>query len=896
MARRAKAKRKPTSTTGKDASPRGGLKTKQTRVDNESETASPGPQQTKLSFAPSTTAKTVVPPTPRSQTNATSAAITPDPGKAARLNPDPGKAARLNTNDDMSIASTNSTEKTSKNTTKQKEKPTKKLTYLDATLQPGEQDAKPAATPSKTTAPKTKDTYQEIRYRGIIDTPPSEKPFEDFVLLLKKYLTTVQKVLGKHIYLAPWDSEQEATFPHLKLPSDVPESRDSIGIYLGNYINPKQDGSKIYMNLRWVTKKDPPVPLARFGMELADALPKLKMSMMKQPNPCQAVKSGCIGWFLYSSKQINSKTFVTETKTVLGIPDEVAIGISYRTITNEFGKKPPFNRDDPPPAAIHLDIDERYSMLFQQKAASLWRKNSKKRLPNGVQLRLVPCFSSPIGKSMTDDIRADAKTLAERQYFFVQEHLRPMEYHFISLLDTPLSPTDSMTLRRVMMARAPKNRPASRLIHNVDQSWNQPSKYMVTTVVGREEEVNRFLNNLIPEILYTYGPEASKWFSSQGLMVYKDVLWNPEKGTTSSSNSRASAVMVEEDLWDLGTKWKVIAANAPTTQRPDATHLDQAKGATANTPALPTPIQERLAGDKSVASFRDTFGRDMDSDDGRENDKLAAEEAAKPHEDLTGTQFIFSKEQLIREHERAINGSESDGKSMSTAGKTTGSTRLALKEAQEQIAELQLALNASKTPFQAIIDKANDEDAMETDSPPLSVENHAVPQALPPAPTIALAKPSLQQKAPKTVQIQDTHKEFSDAQLLRASLAGYRQDTIEEEDDAMEDDQHEVIHLGTYNSLPPLPSSSSESSSSSSSDTTHDTVELTQKLRSNPYNALRNHTSPKIPIQSDRSGGSKSDSASHQSSGQESGSSTDHTQEASSGTAGIIAHGAGPGD
>jgi hypothetical protein len=122
MARRAKAKRKPTSTTGKDASPRGGLKTKQTRVDNESETASPGPQQTKLSFAPSTTAKTVVPPTPRSQTNATSAAITPDPGKAARLNPDPGKAARLNTNDDISIASTNSTEKTSKthNQTKRK--------------------------------------------------------------------------------------------------------------------------------------------------------------------------------------------------------------------------------------------------------------------------------------------------------------------------------------------------------------------------------------------------------------------------------------------------------------------------------------------------------------------------------------------------------------------------------------------------------------------------------------------------------------------------------------------------------------------------------------------------------------------------------------------------------
>jgi hypothetical protein len=34
--------------------------------------------------------------------------------------------------------------------------------------------------------------------------------------------------------------------------------------------------------------------------------------------------------------------------------------------------------------------------------SSLWRKNSKKRLPNGIQLRLVPCFTSSTGKSMTD--------------------------------------------------------------------------------------------------------------------------------------------------------------------------------------------------------------------------------------------------------------------------------------------------------------------------------------------------------------------------------------------------------------------------------------------------------------------------------------------------------------
>ena len=182
--------------------------------------------------------------------------------------------------------------------------------------------------------------------------------------------------------------------------------------------------------------------------------------MNKEPQACQAVGSTCIGWFMYSTKHIDSKTFILKTKSILGIPPEIAVGISYRAIMNEYGPRPPYDGDDPLPAAIHLDIDEKFYMVYQPRASYLWRKNLKKRLPNGIQLRLVPCFSSPVGKSMTDDIRADAKILAERQGFFVKEHiLRPIEYYFISLLDTAISPDNPLTLCRAMMARAPKDRP-----------------------------------------------------------------------------------------------------------------------------------------------------------------------------------------------------------------------------------------------------------------------------------------------------------------------------------------------------------------------------------------------------------------------------------------------------
>jgi hypothetical protein len=99
---------------------------------------------------------------------------------------------------------------------------------------------------------------------------------------------------------------------------------------------------------------------------------------------------------------MNSNTFVPALKKALKIPPNMAVGIQYRAIANEMGKKPPFDKEDPPAAAIHLDIDEWYALLYQARAASLWRKNSKQRLPNKVQLRLVPCFTSATGKSMMD--------------------------------------------------------------------------------------------------------------------------------------------------------------------------------------------------------------------------------------------------------------------------------------------------------------------------------------------------------------------------------------------------------------------------------------------------------------------------------------------------------------
>ena len=474
----------------------------------------------------------------------------------------------------------------------------------------------------KTPSPK----YQAIQYNGMIETPPSKKPYQDFIILLKAYLKIIQDILRKDIYLATWDAEQEKAFPEIKSPAKIASSRESLDIYLGTYVNPKKDGSKLYLNLHLVTYKSHLVPLERFGAKLADHLANSKhqLSIYRQPRSCQAARSDCIGWLMYSCKSMNSSTFVPALKLALNIPDTVEVGVQYRSILLDNGKKPPYDKENPPAAALHIDMDERSSLVYQARAVSLWRKNSKQRLPNEVQLRLVPCFSSAIGKSMTEAQCSDATTLKERQYYFIKEHLKILPANFfISQLDTPLSDANSMTLRRAIMSRAPSKHPQNRLVHNIDAAWNQPSKHTITTVVGREAEAQRFLVNMVPEFLHRFGSDATKWFTGEALLIYQDTKWNPEKGTTSSRKERESEEMVQEDLWNLNKKWEKIKVSAklPTTC-PEVSQLVGSSSlgspTIAVTPAAanpPTAPVNRLASDKSIASFGNVYQQPLDGRD-----------------------------------------------------------------------------------------------------------------------------------------------------------------------------------------------------------------------------------------------------------------------------------------
>jgi hypothetical protein len=57
-----------------------------------------------------------------------------------------------------------------------------------------------------------------IGYGGIIKTPPSDKPFDEFLTLLAAYFQIIQDVLGKDVSVAAWDKEQTKAFPPVESP------------------------------------------------------------------------------------------------------------------------------------------------------------------------------------------------------------------------------------------------------------------------------------------------------------------------------------------------------------------------------------------------------------------------------------------------------------------------------------------------------------------------------------------------------------------------------------------------------------------------------------------------------------------------------------------------------
>ena len=445
------------------------------------------------------------------------------------------------------------------------------------------------------------------------------------------------------------------------------------------------------MKVRFITN-DPSIDLTQLGHGLNDSFQNLpfKVNLSRNPIPCQATKVACLGWLFGSSKTISEKTFVPAVRKHLKIPKECSIGVQWRTITNQYGKRPPFNPDakNAPPSALHVDIDDRFAPIFLSRASELWKKNNKgnKRLPNDIQLRLVPCFTQLQSKAMTPNQQNNVLAMAEKQHYLTMKVFTKFEIPFIKFLDMPLNSENPLTLRRTLMAKAPSGAPTRRLIHNVDPSWANPAITVISTTMNNLAEANEFTATIIPAALHLYGNDAAKWFTAEGISLFENISWDPTSEKAVSHSEADSAAMVAEDLWDIGEAWK--SNDERQSERP----IHGMNGTTKGPMERPNNAFDNDEDNRSFASLY-----------GRQSDQTTA--TPLPPTTKKGGNVLLDSETLQQLDKKTEEDSPSkEDYSMSTMGKTTESTRLKLHIARqdlqgkdEEIARLQALLARATT-------------------------------------------------------------------------------------------------------------------------------------------------------------------------------------------------------
>jgi hypothetical protein len=68
-------------------------------------------------------------------------------------------------------------------------------------------------------------------------------------------------------------------------------------------------------------------------------------------------------------------------------------------------------KTNPPPQALHLDIDHNHATRYTEAAVKLWKKGATNQA-NGLQMRLIPCLGSNRAVAVSENQKYNLKLMA----------------------------------------------------------------------------------------------------------------------------------------------------------------------------------------------------------------------------------------------------------------------------------------------------------------------------------------------------------------------------------------------------------------------------------------------------------------------------------------------------
>lgn len=537
--------------------------------------------------------------------------------------------------------------------------------------------------------PEATNILKSCRYTAQLLVPPDDEPVQKAASLLREVFKEIQRQAGTQVWLAAWQSREDSLV--CKKPKDIPtgmspDDRDIYTRLFDNYMSLTPDSEKrLFLKVHFITTSPDAVkiPLKDIGFKVETLKERFGFRLNPNPNPCQSAKVTTVGWCFGSVKAMDSETLLKAVRATLKIPDHVALGAQWRTIADQHGKKFPWPKDSTaprPPQALHIDIEDAYIGVWYPKFAKLWKKGATKKV-NYLHVRLVPCFTTQVGKSLTQVQHSGTIYMAQKQAHFVNSHTMRLTNSNILDIDTPIG-ENKVTLRRYLMMKAPEGFITDRIFISVDKSY-RGNDFTLTVPKIYADQAVRVLHNMVPECLHLYGEEAARWFTNIGLMAYQDVKWDPLLNATTSVNDETTNELVEENYFGMGEGWKI-----PQYQEATPTVAEIEGIGTVTTPGrsvaeiLEARAKRGIQDD--VSSFGEAFGRSHSGSTIVPPTRQTTTPANTARNRRVG--FLSdtptdkdNNEQLTNEH----NG-EDDG-TISTFGTeaTTGSTRRTLRHQVE---------------------------------------------------------------------------------------------------------------------------------------------------------------------------------------------------------------------
>jgi hypothetical protein len=495
--------------------------------------------------------------------------------------------------------------------------------------------------------------------------------------MLQEAFREIQRQAGNQLWLAAWHSADDNLV--CKRPSDLPKGttvkdRDLFTRLLDNYliITPNIE-QRLFLKLHFVTQSPDAllISLPEIGQKVEALEDRFALKINANPNPCQSSRVSTIGWVFGSVKTMDGDILTKTIREILKIPQHIAIGVQWRTIADKSGRRYPWPKDKGqprPPQALHFDIDDTYIGAWYPKFAKLFKKGARKKV-NYMQLRLIPCFNTQMGRTLSDVMVENVFQMAQKQAHFINNYVTKLTTSHILSLDNPIG-ENQVTLRRFLMMKAPEIKVTERIFITVDRSFRGTEHTLVTTRRHADQAL-RTLNTMIPECLHLYGAEAARWFTAGGLMAFQDIRWDPVTNATTSSNDEALLQMVEEDFFGMGDDWKEAPIN-PTT------HIDGIPD-NLTQPSIRDILDARAKGGvhDDTSSFGGVFGRS------HSGSTIAPPPNRIPDHNKTSNRRVeFQEDPTGNPTDRNL---RNDDGSVSTLGTeaTTGSTRRHLRQQVE---------------------------------------------------------------------------------------------------------------------------------------------------------------------------------------------------------------------